>query len=189
VDANSIQACYEWALSTFNKGVTITASKSPLPLRTTFDQTRTALAKGAVELSSTPGDKTVVFAVIGDMTLIPVFAAAEQLTAAGIGVRIVAVISPRRLYRPSDVAWDSAAEPDGEFLSDTDFAALFDGDALIGVTGGSSAMLEPIMLRSQAPRDTFAWKRGETASSATQIMALNGITADSFVERAKALLG
>ncbi|MGD1858674.1 MAG: phosphoketolase [Leptolyngbyaceae cyanobacterium] len=189
VDANSIQACYEWALGTFNKGVTITASKSPLPLRTTFDQTRTALAKGAVELSSTPGDKTVVFAVIGDMTLIPVFAAAEQLTAAGIGVRIVAVISPRRLYRPSDVAWDSAAEPDGEFLSDTDFAALFDGDALIGVTGGSSAMLEPIMLRSQTPRDTFAWRRGETASSATQIMALNGITADGFVERAKALLG
>ncbi|MFM8295407.1 MAG: phosphoketolase, partial [Microcystaceae cyanobacterium] len=30
-DANSIQACYEWALQTKNKGITITASKSPLP--------------------------------------------------------------------------------------------------------------------------------------------------------------
>jgi phosphoketolase len=42
IDANSIQACYEWALGTFNKGVTITASKSPLPIRTTLAQTRTA---------------------------------------------------------------------------------------------------------------------------------------------------
>jgi len=113
----------------------------------------------------------------------------NQLTAEGIGVRIVSVVSPRRLYRPTDVAWESAAEADGNFLSDAEFAQLFDGDALIGVTGGSSAMLEPIMLRSQAPRDTFAWKRGETAASAAQIMALNGITADNFVAQAKVLLG
>jgi phosphoketolase len=189
IDANSIQVCYEWALGTFNTGVTITASKSPLPVRTTLAQTRTALQKGAIALSSSPGSKTVVFAVIGDMTLIPVFEAAEQLTAAGMGVRVVSVVSPRRLYRPSDVAWESASEPDGDFLSDAEFAELFEGDALIGVTGGSSAMLEPIMLRSNTPRDTFAWKRGETASSAAQVMALNGITADNFVSRAKALLG
>ncbi len=189
IDANSIQACYEWALGTFNKGVTITASKSPLPIRTTLEQTRTALAKGAIELSATAGSKTVVFAVIGDMTLIPVFEAAEQLTTAGIGVKVVSVINPRRLYRPTDVAWDMSSEPDDGFLTDAEFAQLFDGDALIGVTGGSSAMLEPIMLRSMAPRDTFAWKRGETAGSAAQIMALNGITADNFVTRAKALLG
>jgi phosphoketolase len=50
-------------------------------------------------------------------------------------------------------------------------------------------MLEPIMLRSTAPRDTFAWKRGETTATAGQIMALNGLTADNFVNRAKALLG
>ncbi|MGF1458886.1 MAG: phosphoketolase [Leptolyngbyaceae cyanobacterium] len=188
VDANSIQACYEWALGTKNKGITITASKSPLPIRTTFDQTRTALQQGAIELSVSPGSKTVVFAVIGDMTLIPVFEAAEQLAAAAIGVRIISIISPRRLYRPTDVAWDAAAEPDGEFLSDTDFAQLFAGDALIGVTGGSSAMLEPVMLRSAAPRDTFAWQRGDTAGSAAQVMALNGITAENFVARAQALL-
>jgi phosphoketolase len=189
VDANSIQACYEWALGTQNKGITITASKSPLPIRTTLAQTRQALQNGAVELASTAGSKTVVFAVIGDMTLIPVFEAAEQLAAANIGSRIVAVVNPRRLYRPSDVAWETCSEADGGFLDDADFQALFGGDALIGITGGTSAMLEPVMLRSQTPRDTFAWKRGETTASATDLMAMNGLTAANFVARAKALLG
>lgn len=188
-DANAIQVCYDWALTTRNKGITITASKSPLPIRTTFEQTRKALQDGAVELASTAGDKTVVFAVIGDMTLIPVFAAAEQLAASGIGSRILSVVNPRRLYRPTDVAWESCSESDGGFLDAAGFEQLFGGDALIGVTGGSSAMLEPIMLRSTTPRDTFAWKRGETASSAGQVMAINGLTADNFVARAKALLG
>lgn len=188
-DANGIQVCYDWALGTVNKGVTITASKSALPIRTTFEQTRQALAEGAVELASTPGDKTVVFAVIGDMTLIPVFEAAEQLASAGIGSRIVSVISPRQLYRPTDVAWDMCSEADSSFLDDAGFERLFGGDVVIGVTGGSSAMLEPIMLRSTAPRDTFAWKRGETTATAGQIMALNGLTAENFVNRAKALLG
>ena len=189
IDANGIQVCYDWALTTRNKGITITASKSPLPIRTTFQQTRKALQDGAVELASTAGDKTVVFAVIGDMTLIPVFEAAEQLAASGIGSRVVSVVNPRRLYRPTDVAWDTCSEPDGGFLNDAKFKQLFGGNALIGVTGGSSAMLEPVMLRSDAPRDTFAWKRGETAASAGQIMAINGLTADSFVARAKSLLG
>lgn len=189
-DANSIQACYEWALGTSNKGITITASKSPLEIRTTFEQTREGLAKGGIVLQSIPGEKTVVFAVIGDMTLIPVFAAAEQLQAAGIGSKIISVINPRRLYRPSDVAWDTISqEQDGDFLSDAEFAAMFDGDALIGVTGGSSAMLEPVMLRSNSQRDVFAWKRGETGNSAGQIMEFNGITADNFVKRAKQLIG
>jgi phosphoketolase len=53
VDANSIQACYEWALQAQNKGVTITASKSPLPIRTTLAQTRQALEQGAIALHST----------------------------------------------------------------------------------------------------------------------------------------
>ena len=188
-DANGIQVCYEWALGTQNKGVTITASKSPLPVRTTFEQTQTALRDGAVELQSTAGDKTVVFAVIGDMTLLPVFEAASQLADEGIGTRIVSIVSPRRLYRSTDVAWDSCSEADGGFLDDVGFAKLFGGDALIAVTGGSSAMLEPVMLRSSAPRDAFAWKRGDTAGSAAQIMALNGLTAENFVTRAKALLG
>jgi phosphoketolase len=188
-DANSIQACYEWALGLQNKGVTITASKSPLPIRTTFDQTRTALEQGAVELHRSPGSKTVVFAVIGDMTLLPVFDAATQLESQGIGTRILSVVNPRRLYRPTDVAWDACSEADGTFLDDAGFAHLFDGEALIGVTGGSAAMLEPIMLRSTTPRDILAWKRGETAASAAQVMAINGLTADNFVKRAQALLG
>jgi phosphoketolase len=183
-DANSIQACYEWALTTKNKGVTITASKSPLPIRTTFEQTRQALEKGAVTLQEVEGDPKVVFAVIGDITLIPVFEAAAFLETEGIGVRIVSVVNPRRLYRPEDVAWDTCSQPDGDFLSDAEFEQMFGGEALIGVTGGASLMLEPIMLRSMVKRDTFAWKRGETTSSAGQLMAFNGITAEALTKRA-----
>ena len=131
----------------------------------------------------------VVFAVIGDMTLIPVYEAAEQLQSQGIGSKIVSVVNPRRLYRPSDVAWESCSEPDGEFLSDEAFEQMFGGDALIGVTGGASLMLEPIMLRSTAKRDTFAWKRGETTASAGQLMAFNNITAEALVKRSVEFVG
>ncbi|MBD2395484.1 phosphoketolase [Cyanobacterium aponinum FACHB-4101] len=186
-DANSIQACYEWALSTKNKGITITASKSPLTILTTFEQTREALEKGGVVLRDSEGSKKIVFAVIGDMTLIPVFEAAKTLESEGYGVRIVSVINPRRLYRPTDVAWDTCTASDGNFLDDAGFEALFGGDAVIGVTGGTSAMLEPIMLRSNAKRDTFAWKRGETTASAGQLMEFNGLTASALVSRAKQL--
>jgi phosphoketolase len=191
-DANSIQACYEWALTAENKGVVITASKSPLPLRTSLAQARQALAQGAILLSDSSagsGGKQVVFAVIGDMILAPVFAAADQLQAAGIGVKIVSIVNPRRLYRPSDVAWESCSQPDSGFIDDASFTQLFGGDALIGVTGGPSAMLEPIMLRSQARRETFAWQRGETTASPGELMAFNGLTAEALAQRAKALLG
>jgi len=187
-DANSIQICYEWALETKNKGITITASKSPLPILTTFEQTRQALTDGGVILHETEGKKKVVFAVIGDMTLIPVFDAALHLENEGIGVRIVSVISPRRLYRPSDVAWETCTAKDSHFLDDAGFEKLFNGDALIGVTGGTSAMLEPIMLRSNVKRDTFAWKRGETTASAGEIMAFNGLTPEALVQRAQELM-
>lgn len=187
-DANSIQACYEWALTTVNKGIVITASKSPLPIRTTFEQTRQALEKGAIVLHESNGRQTIVFAVIGDMVLNPVLEAAKQLEAQGYGVRIVSVISPRRLYRASDVAWEICSEPDGQFLDDAGFAALFGGDALLGVTGGPSNMLEPVMLRGMVKRDTFSWKRGETTASAGELLALNGITADAMAKRAIELL-
>jgi phosphoketolase len=183
-DANSIQVCYEWALSTKNKGVVITASKSPLPIHTTFEQTRQALRDGAVVLHEIPGDKTVVFAVIGDMTLMPVFEAAAYLETEGLGVRIVSVVSPRRLFRPHDTAWETCSQADGGFLDDAKFAELFAGDALIGVTGGASAMLEPVMLRSTVKRDLFAWKRGETTASAGELMAFNGLTAEALTKRA-----
>lgn len=187
-DANSIQICYDWALSTKNKGIVITASKSPLPIRTTFEQTRQALRDGAVVLQEVAGGKKVVFAVIGDMPLMPVFEAAAFLETEEIGVRIVSIVNPRRLYRPSDVAWDTCSEADGGFLDDAKFAELFDGDALIGVTGGASAMLEPVMLRSNAKRDTFAWKRGETTASAGELMAFNGLTAEALTKRAIELI-
>ena len=192
-DANSIQACYEWALTAKNKGVVITASKSPLPIRTTFEQTRQGLQDGAIVLHEVDspqaphnqgGSKKVVFAVVGDMTLMPVLEAAAFLETEGIGVRIVSVVNPRRLYRASDVAWDTCSEADGGFLSDEKFAEMFGGDALIGVTGGASGMLEPVMLRSNCKRDTFAWKRGETTASAGQLMAFNGLTAEALTKRA-----
>ncbi|QLE58582.1 phosphoketolase [Nostoc sp. TCL26-01] len=183
-DANSTQVCYDWALTTKNKGIVITASKSPLPIRTTFAQTRQGLADGAVVLHEIAGGKQVVFAVIGDMTLIPVFEAAAFLETEGIGVKIVSIINPRRLYRPHDVAWDTCSEADGGFIDDAKFAELFAGDALIGVTGGAASMLEPIMLRSTSKRDTFAWKRGETTASAGELMAFNGLTAEALTKRA-----
>ncbi len=188
-DANSTQVCYEWALSTKNKGIPITVSKSPLPIRTTFAQTQEALAKGGVILhDSDKGNKKVVFAVIGDMTLIPVFEAAKLLEEEGFGVRIVSVINPRRLYRASDVAWNTCTNPDENFLDDASFNELFKGDALIGVTGGTSGMLEPIMLRSKLNRDVICWKRGETTASAKEIMAFNGITAEALTKRGKELV-
>jgi len=183
-DANGTQVCYEWALSTKNKGVTITVSKSPLPIHTTFAQTREGIEKGGVILHESKGSKTVVIATIGDLVLGPVLVAAKQLESAGFGVRVVAVINPRRLYRSSDVLWDTCSEADSGFLDDAEFDALFGGDALVGVTGGTANMLEPVLLRSKANRDIFAWKRGETTASAGELMTFNGITADAIAKRA-----
>jgi phosphoketolase len=189
LDANSIQACYEWALTTKNKGVVITASKSPLPIRTTFEQTRQALKEGAIVLQELAGSlsQTIVLAVIGDMILTPVFEAASQLHGQGYSVRVVSVVNPRRLYRAHDVAWDICSEPDGEFVDDATFDRLFGGDVLIGITGAVSGMLEPIMLRSTAKRDTFAWKRGETTATPSELLGVNGITAEAIAKRAAQL--
>jgi phosphoketolase len=189
-DANQIQAAYEWALGTHNKGVAIIASKSPLPVYTTLDQAREGIDKGAVTLyESAAGGKTVVFAVTGDMVLLPVFEAKAQLEAQGYRVRIVSAANPRRLYRPTDVSWGTVSEPDNAFMDDDRFNALFDGDALIAVSGGPGGPLEPILLRSRAAkRDMFVWQRGETTASPGEIMAFNGMTGVAMAERAAALL-
>ncbi len=190
VDANMIQAAYLWALAQFNKGIVITASKSALPVRTTLAQGRQAIEEGALVLHETTGSCRVVFAVAGDMVLLPVFEAARQLEAQGIGVRIVAVVNPRRLYRPTDIAWQSCAEPDGIFLSRARFDALFHGDVLLGVSGGVAATLEPVMLRSAVPtRDVICWKRGETTANPQQLFEFNGMTAEDIRARALELLG
>jgi phosphoketolase len=188
LDANSIQVCYDWALKAVNKGVVITASKSPLPIRTTLAQTTQALEDGAITLQEIEGSKKVVFAVIGDMMLVPVYEAAQKLAEQGIGSKIVSIISPRRLYRSTDVAWDTCSEPDSKFLTDAEFESFFGGDALIGVIGGASAMLEPVMLRSTSKRDVFSWKRGETTASAGQLFEFNGMNAEAIANRAKALI-
>ena len=191
-DANMIQAAYSWATAQFNKCISIVASKSPLPVYTSPEQAAAAVERGAATLYESPAGEgeLVVFAVTGDMIYLPVFEAKDRLEAAGYRVRIVAVVNPRRLYRPGDIAWDTVAEPDNRFMDDDHFNALFDGDVLLAVSGGPSAPLEPVLLRTRAPRrDTICWKRGETTASPAEIMAFNGITADAMVERARTLQG
>ncbi len=189
VDANMIQASYDWALKQHNKGIVITASKSPLPVRTTLAQGTAAIEQGAIVLQEHAGKKSVVFAVTGDMVLQPVFAAAGKLAESGIGSRIVAVVNPRRLYRPGDMLWSSVSEPDGRFMDDDFFKAMFHGDVLLGVTGGPSAPLEPVLLRSRVvERDVFCWKRGETTASPQQLFDFNGMNAQAMHERALAML-
>ncbi|MHB8453498.1 MAG: phosphoketolase family protein [Acidiferrobacterales bacterium] len=191
VDANMIQVAYDWALGSFNKGIAIFASKSPLPVRTTVEQSRRALRDGAIVLyqSEIGSGPLIVFAVAGDMVFLPVFEAKEQLEHTGYRVRIVAVVNPRRLYRLHDVAWESCAEPDDGFLNEAGFHALFGGDVLIGVTGGASAVLEPVLLRtSSSRREILSWKRGDTVASPKELMEINHLSADAIAARANELL-
>jgi phosphoketolase len=191
-DANQIQVAYEWATRACNKGMVIVASKSPLPVYTTLEQARRGIEEGAVSLYESEGGSgaQVVFAVTGDMVLLPVFQAKDRLEADGFRVRIVSVANPRRLYRPTDVAWESVSQPDNVFMDDDHFNALFDGDTLIGVTGGASGSLEPVMLRARAPkRDVFAWKRGETTASPDELFELNGMTGEDMAGRVRAMNG
>jgi phosphoketolase len=190
-DANMIQAAYGWAIEQCNKSISIVASKSALPVYTTMEQAAQAIDDGAIGLyESAQGDRgTVVFAVTGDMVFGPVFEAKDRLEAEGYRVRIVCVANPRRLYRSRDVAWQHSAEADDRFMDDAAFEALFGGDALIGVSGGGTTALEPVLLRSRAAaRDLFGWQRGETTASPAEIMAFNGITGDSLAQRAGELI-
>ncbi len=122
------------------------------------------------------------------MVFLPVFEAKDKLEADGYRVRIVAVMNPRRLYRSGDIAWDTVSEPDNTFMDDDHFNTLFDGDVLLAVSGGPSATLEPVLLRTRAAhRETFCWKRGETTASPSEIMEFNGITADAMADRVNQL--
>ena len=130
-----------------------------------------------------------MFAVTGDMVYLPVFDAKDKLEADGYKVRIVAVLNPRRLYRATDIAWDTVSQPDNKFMNDDAFNSLFDGDVLMAVSGGPSAPLEPVLLRTRATRrDTICWKRGETTATAAEVMDFNGITAEIMVDRVDALM-
>jgi phosphoketolase len=195
-DANMIQSAYDWALTTKNKSIAIFASKTALPVRTTLQQARQAIEQGAITLyeSESGGGQSedsplIVLAATGDMILLPVFSARDALEAAGARVRIVCIASPRRLYRDSDVSWSSVSEPDNTFMSDAEFTELFAGDALLAVSGGPSAVLEPVMLRANCKRDTLCWQRGETVAAAGELMSFNGVDAAAIESRAKRLLG
>ena len=75
-------------------------------------------------------------------------------------------------------------------MSDADFDKLFDADIMIGVTGGASGSLEPVMLRSRAARrDVMCWKRGETTASPGEIMAFNGLSGADIIARVNRLAG
>jgi phosphoketolase len=196
VDANGVQAAYAWALGESNKGVAIFCSKSPLPVRLTLEQSESAIRTGSHVLYESPAapkaGPTVVFATVGDFVLGAVFDAARRLEQAGTRVRIVAVVNPRRLYRAEDVAIEAipaSAAPDSTFLADADFDAQFAGDALIAITGGASAMLEPVLLRArQTRRAALSWRRGDTAATAGALLELNGLDAATIVARAERLL-
>jgi phosphoketolase len=183
-DANAIQAAYEYAVNSVNKSMVIIASKSPLPVRLTMTQAREAVRKGATLLhdAGTGSRGTVTLAVTGDLVLLPVFAARQVLEKEGYRVRIVSVINPRQLYRPIDVAAHTVSEADKDFMCDADFHDLFAGDVLLGITGGTSGALEPVLLRSRArQRDVLAWLRGETTATPAELMAFNGMTVESIV--------
>ena len=185
-DANAIQAAYEYAVNSVNKSMVIIASKSPLPVRLTMTQAREAVRKGAALLhdAGTGSRGTVTLAVTGDMVLLPVFAASQVLEKEGYRVRILSVINPRQLYRPADVAAHTVSEADKGFMCDTDFHDLFIGEVLLGISGGTSGALEPVLLRSRArQRDVLAWLRGETTATPAELMAFNGITVESIVNK------
>ena len=75
-------------------------------------------------------------------------------------------------------------------MDDDSFNGLFAGDALIAVSGGSTAALEPVLVRSRASlRDVIGWQRGETTASPAQLMAFNGITAELLTNRMQSMMG
>jgi phosphoketolase len=134
----------------------------------------------------------VVLASLGDLILGPVFDAAQMLERAGARVRIVGIVNPRRLYRKEDVAVDAippSASPDEAFMTDAEFEAQFGGDVLVAISGGASAMLEPVLLRArQTRRACLCWRRGDTGANAAALFALNRLDAASIKGQVDRLL-
>jgi phosphoketolase len=182
---DAAQAAYQYAIEHHNKGFVPFVSKSPVPTRLTATQAREAVHTGAavlVDVKPKDDSPTVVFASAGDMILQPILEATETLRGRGLGVRVVAVVNPRRFYRPSEVAWASAHRPDGEFVDDSRFEQLFGGDLLIAGTGEASAVLEPVLARTLSPRRIVSWQRGETTATGSELMEINGMTAGALVQ-------
>jgi hypothetical protein len=71
-------------------------------------------------------------------------------------------------------------------MDDAEANALLDGDLLCAVSGGPGAPLEPVLLRTRAPRrELLAWQRGETTASPAEVMAVNGLTANDIAARVR----
>lgn len=187
-DANVIQAAYDWALARTNLGIPIFASKSALPVRSTLAGARSGVESGTLLLHDPEGEAQITFATVGDMVLLPVMEAVAKLDREGIRARVVAVISPRRLYRSDDIFWKHASAADGGFMTQPEFDRIFAGRAILGVTGGASAVLEPVALRASGVYDVISWKRGETTASAAELFELNGMSAERIAARARDLL-
>ena len=188
IDANMLQAAYEWALGQTNKGIALFASKSPLPVRTTLEEGRRAIKYGAHVVHESGQSGTFDIAVAGDMVLQPVLEAAALLAAEGIGVRVVSVVNPRRFYASEQVAWEAARDGDGTFMSDEDFDALFPGSGILCVTGGASAIMEPVLDRAGTrPKACLSWQRGETTSGPGELYAMNGVSPPDIVKKVKEL--
>jgi phosphoketolase len=195
VDANGVQAAYGWALGTQNQAVAIFCAKTAVPVRLNAAQSHEAMRRGAVvvwERSARLGGRTLVLAVVGDLVLGSALAAAEALAERGHGLRVVAVVNPQRIYRDRDVATAQVTLErvrEANFMSDDEYSRLFDGDAILGLTGGAAAILEPVLLRTTAPRrDLVAWCRGDTTAGAAGLLAFNGLDADNLILRGEALL-
>jgi phosphoketolase len=197
VDANGVQAAYSWALKENNKGVVIICSKTPLSVRLTLEESEQAVRTGVHLLYESPATErsappVVVFATVGDLIQASVLEAARLLEAKSVRVRIVAVVNPRRLYRPEDVAvttTPAGAPSEPDFMGDADFDAHFSGDVLFAVSGGAGAMLEPVMLRARQPRRRLmCWHRGDTAAAAGTLLEINRLDPVSLVSRALQLL-
>jgi phosphoketolase len=195
LDANSMQAAYAWAVTTCNQGIALFGCKTAIPVRLTLAQSRQALDRGAITLHETaprPGAQLIVLAVCGDLAVGTTFETATLLEAAGHRVRVVAVVAPRRLYRPCDVATHQITLPevrDDGFLDNASFDDLFNGDALFGVAAGASATLEPVLVRSRTVRrDVAAWRRGDTTAGTGPLLAFNDLDASALAHRAAALL-
>ena len=185
-DANTSQAAFAWALEQKNSGVAIFASKTALPVRLSFTAGREAVENGAVALYQSDSQKhevDVVFAVLGDMVLLPVMEATREIEARGKSVRVVSVVNPRRLCVSEDVAWKGLPAEDGRFLSDNDFHALFGCNTLVAVSGGTSALLEPVIVRSNASRRLVrCWRRGDTVAGPEALYRANNLDAHSLAD-------
>jgi hypothetical protein len=59
---------------------------------------------------------------------------------------------------------------------------------LCAVSGGPGGPLEPVMLRTRAPRrELMTWRRGETTATPGEVMAFNGLTGESIAARVTAM--